>query len=183
MRSAVSSPLRRSSWSRVSNSWKAIWRTTVFSMSSTLPAIRMRRRLGSLLAREQRAEGQHLAEDRGGLGQGQRRIGHQRALRPRQHLMHAMAQLMGQRHHVAGAAVVVQQDIGMGARRRPDGRRRPAPCPAAPAHRSSPGRRSARRSSPAPARRRHRRRARSSCASAQGMLRSDSSGSGALRSQ
>ncbi len=73
--------------------------------------------LGVLLPGEQRAEGQHLAEDRGRLGQGQRRVGEQRALRARQHLMHAMAQLMGQGHHIAGAAVVVQQDIGMGARR------------------------------------------------------------------
>jgi hypothetical protein len=53
---------------------------------------------------EQRAEGQHLAEDGGGFGQRQRRRRHQRALRAGQHLMHAVAELVGERHHVARLA-------------------------------------------------------------------------------
>ena len=64
---------------------------------------------------EQGAEGQLLAEDRRRLGQGKRRIRHQRPLLGRQQLMHAMAQLMGKRHHVARAALIVQQQIRMGA--------------------------------------------------------------------
>ena len=68
------------------------------------------------LAREEGAEGQHLAKDRRGFGQGQRRVGHQGPLPRRQHLMHAMAQLVRQGHHIAQAALVIQQQIGMRAR-------------------------------------------------------------------
>ena len=77
----------------------------------------MRRRCLALLARQKGAEGQHLAEDAGGFGQRQRRRRHQRAVRRRQHLMHAMAQLMGERHHVARLALVVQQHIRVRGRR------------------------------------------------------------------
>ncbi|MPL71127.1 hypothetical protein SDC9_16898 [bioreactor metagenome] len=62
---------------------------------------------------EQLAEGQHLAEDRGGLGQRQRRVGQHLALTRRQHLMHAMAKLVRQRHHVARLAEVIQHHIGV----------------------------------------------------------------------
>lgn len=62
---------------------------------------------------QQRAEGQHLAEDRGGLGQRQRRRGQQLALCRRQALVDAVAQLMRQRHHVARLAEIVQQHIGV----------------------------------------------------------------------
>ena len=68
------------------------------------------RRVG--LGRQQRPEGQHLAEHRGGLGQGQRRVGHQRPLPRRQHLMHAVPQFVRQGHHVAQPPLVVQQQIG-----------------------------------------------------------------------
>ena len=67
---------------------------------------------------EQRLEGQHLAEHRGGLGQRERRVGHQRALPARQHLVHAVAQLVGQRHDVPHLALVVEQQIGMRRRHR-----------------------------------------------------------------
>ena len=52
------------------------------------------------LAGQQRPEGQHLAEHAGGLGQGQRRVGHELALRAGQHLVHAVAELVGQGHDV-----------------------------------------------------------------------------------
>nr|WP_255608336.1 hypothetical protein [Methylosinus sp. Sm6] len=69
--------------------------------------------LGLRRAGEQRAEGQHLAEHRGRLGQRQRRRRHQRALRAREHLMHAMAELMGQRHHIARLALEIDQNVRM----------------------------------------------------------------------
>jgi hypothetical protein len=52
---------------------------------------------------EQRLERQHLAEHRSRLGQRQRRRRHQRALAGGEHLVHAMAEFMGKRHHVARA--------------------------------------------------------------------------------
>src|SRR4029453_13203602 len=55
--------------------------------------------------RQQPLEGQHFAENAGGLGQRQRRRRHQRAVLRRQHLMHAMANLMGERHPVARLAL------------------------------------------------------------------------------
>ena len=70
---------------------------------------------------EQLLEGQHLAEHARGLGKRQRRRRHQRAVRRRQHLMHAVAELVGERHHVARLALVVEQHIGM---RRRHGRMR-----------------------------------------------------------
>ena len=65
------------------------------------------------LLREQRLEGQLLAEHRGGLGQGQRRARHQRPLPGRQHLVDAVAQLVRQGHDVPAAALVVHQHVGM----------------------------------------------------------------------
>jgi hypothetical protein len=65
---------------------------------------------------QQRLKGQHLAEHRGGLGQRQRGRGHQRALWRGQHLMHAVAELVGERHHVARLALVVEQHVGVGRR-------------------------------------------------------------------
>jgi hypothetical protein len=55
------------------------------------------------------------------LGQRQRRVGEQLALRARPHLMHPMAELVRERHHVAQLALIVQQQIGM---RRGHGRMR-----------------------------------------------------------
>ena len=62
---------------------------------------------------QERAEGQHLAEDGRGLGQSQWRCRHQRALPRRQHLVHTMAELMGQRHHIPRLAHVIYQHIGV----------------------------------------------------------------------
>ena len=73
-------------------------------------------------------------------------------LRRGQHLVHAVAEFMGERHHVARLALVVEQHVGMGATAPSDARRRPAPCRAAPARRSSARRRSAGRCRPSPAR-------------------------------
>ena len=67
---------------------------------------------------EQRLEGQHLAEHGGRLGQRQRRRRQQRPLRRRQHLVHAVAQLVRQRHHVARLALVVHEDVGVRRRHR-----------------------------------------------------------------
>ena len=68
------------------------------------------------LGREQRAEGQLLAEHRGGLGERQRRRRHQRPLPAGQHLVHAVAQLVRERHDVARAPLVVHQHVGVHAR-------------------------------------------------------------------
>ena len=108
---------------------------------------------------EQGPEGELLAEHRGGLGQGQRRARHQRPLRGGQHLVHAVAQLVRQGHHVPAAALVVHQHVGVGAGHGRDGRRRRCPCPAGPRHRSRALRRTGRRCRPASARRCGRRRA------------------------
>jgi len=62
---------------------------------------------------QQAAEGQHFAEDAGGLGQRQGRRGQHLALRGRQHLMNPVAKFMRQRHHVARLAEVVEHDIGV----------------------------------------------------------------------
>ena len=70
------------------------------------------------LAIEQGAEGELLAEDRGGLGKGQRGLRQQEALPTRQHLMDPVPELVGQNHHVARLALIVEQQVGMGARHR-----------------------------------------------------------------
>ncbi len=122
--------------------------------------------------RQQPLEGQHLAEHARGFRQRQRRRRHQRTVRRRQHLMHAVTQFMRQRHHVARLALIVEQHIGVRRRRRSDARRRPAPCPArtgASIQRSSKKRCGDRR--PCAARSRHRRSSTVSCASAQPIWR------------
>ena len=87
---------------------------------------------------EQRAEGQHLAEDARRLRQRQRRLRHQEALVGGQHLVHAVAELVRERHHVARLALVVEQHVGVrrrhgrmreGARRLAGPRRRVDPAP------------------------------------------------------
>ena len=85
-------------------------------MSSTLEASSALRSRGDRRLVEQRAEGQHLAEHARGLGERQRRRRHQRALHIGEHLMHAVAKLVRERHHVARLALIVQQDVGMRAR-------------------------------------------------------------------
>ena len=62
---------------------------------------------------QHRAEGQHFAEDAGGFGQGERRRRHQRPLRRRQPLVHAVPELVRERHHVARLAQVVEHQIGV----------------------------------------------------------------------
>jgi hypothetical protein len=54
-----------------------------------------------------------LAEDGCGFGERQRRRGHQRALIGGEHLMNAVAKLMGERHHVARLAHIVHHHIGV----------------------------------------------------------------------
>jgi hypothetical protein len=62
---------------------------------------------------EQPAEGQHLAEDARRLGQRQRRRGQQLALPRGEALVHAVAELVRQRHHVARLAEVVEHHVGV----------------------------------------------------------------------
>ena len=62
---------------------------------------------------QQLLEHQALAEDRGGLGQGQRRVGQQGAQRRAECLVHSVAQLMGQGQHVAPLAHIVHEDVGV----------------------------------------------------------------------
>ena len=73
--------------------------------------------LGAAGLRQQPLEGQHLAEHAGGFRQCQRRRRHQRAVLGRQHLMHAVAEFMGERHHVARLALIIHQHIRMRRRR------------------------------------------------------------------
>ena len=75
---------------------------------------------------EQPAEGQHLAEDARRLRERQRRRGQELPLRRRQPLVHAVAELVRQRHHVALLAEVVEQHVGVhvGHRRVREGARR-----------------------------------------------------------
>ena len=62
---------------------------------------------------QHRAEGELFAKHAGRLREGQRRIGQQSALRRGQKLMHPVAQLMGERHHIADITLIIQQQIGM----------------------------------------------------------------------
>jgi hypothetical protein len=64
------------------------------------------------------AEGQHLAEDAGRLRERQRRARQKLPLTGGQTLVHAMAQFMGERHHVPRFAEVVQHHVGMHVRHR-----------------------------------------------------------------
>ena len=73
-------------------------------------------RVGGLL--EEAAEGQHLAEHARGLGERQRRRRHERAVRRREHLVHAVAELVRERHHVPRLALVVEEHIGVRRRHR-----------------------------------------------------------------
>src|SRR5579883_3245624 len=102
MRSGVSSPWRRSSWMRRSNSTKAIWRTTVFSMSSTLEASMILRRFGSFsapsMARKVSISPKTDAVSASVSG------------------VSAISAPLGERHHVARLALVVQEQIRMRAR-------------------------------------------------------------------
>ena len=87
---------------------------------------------------EHGAEGQHLAEHACRLGERQRRLRHEQALLGGEHLVHAMPKLVGERHHVARLALVVEQHVrmrrrhcrvGEGARRLAGPRRRVDPAP------------------------------------------------------
>ena len=139
--------------------------------------------LGVLGLRQQPLEGQHLAEHAGGLGQRQRRRRHQRSVLGRQHLVHAMAEFMRQRHHVARLALVVHQHIGM--RRRRGRMRERARRLARPHRRIDPaiGEETFRDRGHLNARSRDRPSAPSSAPRARRWCRSAANGSGALRSQ
>ena len=69
---------------------------------------------GRGLGVEQAAEDDHLAENRGRLGRGQRRVGLQVADAVGQVLVDGVAQLVGQGHHVADGVGVAGQDVGVG---------------------------------------------------------------------
>jgi hypothetical protein len=63
---------------------------------------------------EQGLKGEHFAEDGRGFGQRQRGGGHQRALLGGEHLVDAVAELVGERHDIARLALVVEQHVGVG---------------------------------------------------------------------
>ena len=73
---------------------------------------------GIVLLVEKGAEGQHLAENRCGLGEGQRRSSQQLTPRRGQGLVDAVTKFMSQGHDVARLAAVVHQDIGVSGRHR-----------------------------------------------------------------
>ena len=59
------------------------------------------------------SERQHFSEYAGGFGKGQRSRGQHLALIGGEYLMHAVAQFMRQRHHVARFAKVIQHHVGV----------------------------------------------------------------------
>ena len=63
--------------------------------------------------RQEALEDQPLAEDGGGLRQGQGRVRQQGAQRGAEALVDSVAQLMGQGQDIPALAHVVQEDIGM----------------------------------------------------------------------
>ena len=71
---------------------------------------------GVLLLRKHSPEHDHLAEDRGGLGSGQWRIGLQDPLPPRQILVYAVAKFVRQRLHIARSSRKVQEDVRVSTR-------------------------------------------------------------------
>ncbi len=78
---------------------------------------------GVFLPIQQGLEGQHLTEHAGGFSQCQRCVGHQIPLPGSQNLMHTMPKFMRQRHHIADAAMVVEQNIRVGRGHRGVGKR------------------------------------------------------------
>ena len=101
MASVVSSPcVRRAVWMASSNRFMATWRNTVANDGLDLPHEHGQHDLRVLLPREQVVEHERLAEDGGGLRRGERRVLQQHAPVPGQVLVHAVAQLVGQGHHV-----------------------------------------------------------------------------------
>src|SRR5579883_114939 len=78
--------------------------------------VRRQHRLAFLCVRgggEEAAEGQHLAEHARGFGKRERSRRHQGAIRRRQDLMHAVAKLVRERHHVPRLALVTDENEGM----------------------------------------------------------------------
>ena len=109
---------------------------------------------------EQAAEGERLPEHRGGLRERQRRPLVEDALRRGECRVHAVAELVRERQHVAAARRVVEQHVGMNGRDGVGAEGAAALAAARAARRSSARRRSARRARRGPGRRSRRRRAR-----------------------
>ena len=78
-----------------------------------LPAQQREPHRGVALLAQQAPEHQHLAEHAGGLGGGERRVLLEEPPVARQVLVHAVAELVGQGHHVAQVAGVVEQHVGV----------------------------------------------------------------------
>ena len=76
----------------------------VFGLGGQQDALRgLVRRVG-----QQLLEGQHFAEDRRGFRERERRVRHQRTLRPCQNLMDAVAQFVGEGHNIHRFPHVIQ---------------------------------------------------------------------------
>ena len=80
-------------------------------------ARRARARAGRVRRVEQPAEDERLAEHRGRLAHGQRRVLLQRAARDGEACVQSVAELVGEHEDVAAAAGVVEHHVGMDARR------------------------------------------------------------------
>ena len=117
-------------------------------------------RLGRRRRLQQPPEHERLAEHRRGLGQRQRRRHVEDALLAAERGVHAVAELVRQRQHVAAQVRVVEQHVRVHARHARRSRTRRRACRAAPARRSSARRRSAARARRARARTTRRSRAR-----------------------
>ena len=101
-RSIGSSPsARRAACSVSSKRVIATCRNTVAKASSSLPQSSAEPDARVALVAQQAPEHQHLAEHARGLGGRERRVLLEEAARPREVLVHAVAELVGERHHVA----------------------------------------------------------------------------------
>ena len=82
----------------------AVWRKTVAIESSMFSASSDSRDIGRVGVLEQAAEDERLAEHRRGLADRQRRVLLEDAARDRERRVHAVAELVRERHHVAALA-------------------------------------------------------------------------------
>ena len=112
-RSTDSSPsLAAGGVHRSSKRFIATWRNTVAIESSSVEASEGEAGVGVVELAEQRVEGDRLAEHRRGLGQRERRGLVEDALLAGQVRVQAVAQLVGEREHVAAAAVQLSSRYG-----------------------------------------------------------------------
>ncbi len=112
IRSAVTSPCRRSVWSLA---LEAVERDLAHHGVDHVLDLGHQHEsaLFGVGTGEELAEGEHFPEYARGLGERKRRRRHQGTVGGRQHLMDTVAELVRERHDVARFALVVEEDVGM----------------------------------------------------------------------